>query len=117
MNPITVLNTEEIREILIKRVDQQKQAVGIVAGVIEPNGRRVVSYGNLANGDPRTLDGDAIFEIGSVSKVFTSLVLADMANRKEVSLDDPAAKYLPAHVRMPERSGKPITLLDLATHT
>src|SRR5215471_5041925 len=117
MNPITVLSTEEIRKILIKRVDQQKQAVGIVAGVIEPNGRRVVSYGNLANGDPRTLDGDTIFEIGSVSKVFTSLVLADMANRKEVSLDDPAAKYLPAHVRMPERSGKPITLLDLATHT
>src|SRR5262249_10868906 len=117
MNPITVLSTEEIREILIKRVDNQKQAVGIVAGVIEPNGRLVVSHGNLANGDPRTLDGDTIFEIGSASKVFTALLLADMANRKEVRLDDPAAKHLPAHVRMPERSGKFITLLDLATHT
>src|SRR5262245_43489768 len=117
MNPIKVLSTEEIREILIKRVYQRKQAVGIVAGVIEPNGRRVVSYGKLANGDPRTLDGDTIFEIGSVTKVFTALVLADMVNRKEVSLDDPAAKYLPENVRMPERSGKPITLLDLATHT
>ena len=39
------------------------------------------------NGDPRTLDGDTIFEIGSVSKVFTSLLLADMVNRKEVTLD------------------------------
>jgi serine-type D-Ala-D-Ala carboxypeptidase/endopeptidase len=38
-------------------------------------------------------------------------------SRKEVALDDPAAKYLPTHVRMPERSGKPITLLDLATHS
>ena len=117
MNPIKVLSTGEIREILVKRVDQQKQAVGIVVGVIDPDGRRVVAYGNLAHGDPRTLDGDTIFEIGSVSKVFTALVLADMVNRKEVSLDDPAAKYLPEHVRMPERSGKPITLLDLATHT
>ena len=86
-------------------------------GVIEPAGRRVVAYGNLANGDRRTLDGDTIFEIGSISKVFTSLVLADMVSRKEVSLNDPAAKYLPEHVRMPERSGKPITLLDLATHS
>jgi CubicO group peptidase (beta-lactamase class C family) len=113
----TVLSTDEIREILVKRVDEQKQAVGIVAGIIEPNGRRVVAYGNLANGDPRTLDGDTIFEIGSISKVFTSLLLADMVNRKEVGLDDPAAKYLPEHVKMPERSGKSITLLDLSTHS
>src|SRR5437870_8737649 len=117
MNPITVLNTDEIREILVKRVDQQKQAVGIAVGVIEPNGRRVVASGNLASGDPRTLDGDTIFEIGSVSKVFTSLVLADMVHRKEVSLDDPAAKYLPESVKMPARSGKSITLLDLSAHT
>ena len=107
----------EIREILVKRIDQQKQAVGIVVGVMEPAGRRVVAYGNLANGDPRTLDGDTIFEIGSVSKVFTSLLLADMVDRKEVALDDPAAKYLPEHVKMPERNGKSITLLDLSTHT
>src|SRR5882672_2006871 len=112
-----VINTDEVREILARRVDQQKQAVGIVAGVVEPDGRRVVAYGNLANGDPRTLDGDTIFEIGSVSKVFTSLALADMVHRSEVSLDDPAATYLPQNVKMPERSGKSITLLDLSTHT
>jgi D-alanyl-D-alanine-carboxypeptidase/D-alanyl-D-alanine-endopeptidase len=118
---VPLLNSDEIREILVKRIDQQKQAVGIVVGVIEPEGRRVVAYGNLANGkpangDPDTLDGDTIFEIGSITKVFTSLLLADMVNRKEVALDDAAARYLPANVRMPERSGKSITLLDLSTH-
>jgi CubicO group peptidase (beta-lactamase class C family) len=117
VQPLPVPGNDEIREILVNRVDQQKQAVGIVAGIIEPNGRRVVAYGSLANGDPRTVDGDTIFEIGSVSKVFTSLLLADMVNRKEVSLDDSVAKYLPDSVKIPERSGKSITLLDLATHT
>jgi serine-type D-Ala-D-Ala carboxypeptidase/endopeptidase len=112
-----VLANEGIREILARRIDHQKQAVGIVAGVIEPTGRRVVAYGNLAKGDPRTLDGDTIFEIGSVTKIFTSLVLADMVSRKEVALDDPAAKYLPENVKMPGRSGKSITLLDLSTHS
>jgi CubicO group peptidase (beta-lactamase class C family) len=115
--PRRVPGDDEIREILAKRVDQQKQAVGIVAGVIEPDCRRVVAYGNLANCDPRTIDGDTIFEIGSISKVFTSLLLADMVSRNEVRLDDPAAKYLPEHVRMPERGGKPITLFDLSTHS
>jgi serine-type D-Ala-D-Ala carboxypeptidase/endopeptidase len=114
--PPPVLSTDEIREILRRRVDHQRQAVGIVVGVIEPNGRRVVAYGNLAHGERRTLDGDTIFEIGSVSKVFTSLLLADMVNRKEVALDDSAGRYLLEHVRMPERSGKSITLLDLSTH-
>jgi serine-type D-Ala-D-Ala carboxypeptidase/endopeptidase len=122
MNPnifqsLPVPSTDEIREILVERIDRQKRAVGIVVGVIEPAGRRVVAYGSLANGDPRTLDGDTIFEIGSISKVFTSLVLADMVNRKEVNLEDPAAKYLPENVKMPERNGKSITLLDLSTHT
>jgi D-alanyl-D-alanine-carboxypeptidase/D-alanyl-D-alanine-endopeptidase len=115
--PLSVPSDDEIREILVKRIDQQKQAVGIVVGVIDPNGRRVVAYGNLAKGDARTLDGDTIFEIGSVTKVFTSLLLADMVNRKEVALDDPAAKYLPENVKMPERIGKSITLRDLSTHT
>ena len=115
--PLAVPSNDEIREILVKRIDQQKQAVGMVVGVVEPTGRRVVAYGNLASGDARTLDGDTIFEIGSVTKVFTSLLLADMLNRKEVALDDPAAKYLPETVRMPERNGKSITLHDLATHS
>src|SRR5580693_7045825 len=122
MNPnifqqLPVPSTSEISEILIKRVDQLKQSAGIVVGIIEPKGRRIIAYGNLAIGDPRTLDGDTIFEIGSVTKVFTSLLLADMVNRKEVALDDPAALYLPANVTMPERGGKSITLLDLSTHS
>ncbi|HEX3880056.1 MAG TPA: serine hydrolase [Bryobacteraceae bacterium] len=114
--PLPGLSTDEIRAILVKRIDQQKQAVGIVVGVIEPDGRRVVACGKLADCDPRTLDGDTVFEIGSVTKVFTSLLLAEMVNRKEVTLHDPAAKYLPENVKMPERSGNFITLLDLSTH-
>ncbi len=121
MNPIfsslSVPGTDEIRDILIKRVDRQKQATGIVVGVICQNGRRVIAYGNLANTDPSPADGDTVFEIGSMTKVFTSLLLADMVNRKEVALDDPASKYLPENVKMPERSGKSITLIDLATHS
>ena len=109
-------SAEGIREILAKRVDQQRQATGIVVGVIDPNGRRVAGYGKLAKDDPRSVDGNTIFEIGSLSKIFTALLLADMVDRKEVALEDPAAEYLPRHVTLPERGGKSITLLDLATH-
>jgi CubicO group peptidase (beta-lactamase class C family) len=106
-----------IRQILIDRIDKYQQSVGIVVGVIEPRGRRVVAHGALDQGNPQPLDGDTVFEIGSVTKVFTSLLLAEMVQRGEVSLDDPVAKCLPPEVKVPERGGRQITLQDLATHT
>jgi CubicO group peptidase (beta-lactamase class C family) len=106
-----------IRQILVNRIDKEKQGVAIVVGVIDANGRRVVSYGSLEKGDKRPLDGDTLFEIGSITKVFTSLLLADMAQRGEVRLDDPIAKYVPSTAKIPRRDGRQITLVDLATHT
>jgi serine-type D-Ala-D-Ala carboxypeptidase/endopeptidase len=113
----TLPSDSEIRQILTDRIDTQHQSVGIVVGVIGPEGRRVIAYGHLDKEDQRPLNGDTIFEIGSATKVFTSLLLADMVQRGEVALDDPVAKYLPPSVKMPERNGRSITLVDLATHT
>ena len=107
----------EIRDLLVERIDRQHQSVGMVVGFIDSTGRRIVSYGKFDAGDSRAVQGDTIFEIGSVTKVFTSLVLADMVQRGEVALTDPVAKYLPAGVKMPERNGRQITLEELATHT
>ncbi len=59
---------------------------------------------------------ETIFEIGSITKVFTTLALMDMAEKGEVHLDDPIEIYLPG-VKIPEREGKKITLRHLATHT
>ena len=63
------------------------------------------------------LDGNTVFEMGSISKVFTGALLADMVARGEVKLDDPIAKYLPQTVKVPSRNGRQITLLDLATQS
>jgi D-alanyl-D-alanine-carboxypeptidase/D-alanyl-D-alanine-endopeptidase len=112
----TVISDADIRAILADRIDVQHQGVGIVVGVIDPNGRRVVAYGKTAK-DGKPVDAGTVFEIGSVTKVFTSLLLADMVQRGEVALTDPVSKYLPPNVKMPERGGKKITLIDLATHT
>ncbi len=106
----------EVRSILVDRIDAQHQGVGIVVGLVDPSGRRIVAYGTFDK-DKRTVDGETLFEIGSVTKVFTSLLLAEDVVRGDVKLDDPVAKYLPSDVKVPERGGKKITLVDLATHT
>ena len=58
-----------------------------------------------------------VFEIGSVTKLFTALLLADMARRGEVTLDTAVAELLPMGTRVPDRNGVPITLAHLATHS
>ena len=103
----------EILGIIKQRVDEKRSA-GIVVGVIDADGRsRVVAYGDPGAGQP-ALDGNSVFEIGSISKVFTATVLAQLVKEGKVSLDDPAQKYLPASVKLPTRGDKVITLGSLA---
>jgi CubicO group peptidase (beta-lactamase class C family) len=85
--------------------------MGIVVGVLDEKGPRVVAYGDTGGSDRRALNGDTAFEIASVSKVFTALLLADMVRTGDLALTDPAAKYLPPS------NGLSVTLVDLATHT
>ena len=108
---------EEIRRLLADQIDVQHKSVGMVIGIVAPDGRRVVSHGSTSRGDGHPVNGDTAFEIASVTKVFTSLLLADMVQRREVALDDPVAAFLPPEVRLPQRKGRQITLVDLATHT
>ena len=89
----------------------------MVIGLADQSGNQVFRAGKLDNGTDREVDGDTLFEIGSVTKTFTTLLLMDMVERGQMKLDDPVAKYLPKSVKVPARNGKQITLLDLATHT
>jgi CubicO group peptidase (beta-lactamase class C family) len=107
----------EIQHILDDRVVTYHDTIGMVVGVIEPQGRRLFVRGPAETGNDDNVTGDTEFEIGSVTKVFTALLLADMAQRHELSLSDPVAKYLPPGTKLPQRGPNPITLFDLATHT
>jgi CubicO group peptidase (beta-lactamase class C family) len=107
---------DELHDLLVNRVDQSRRAAGIVAGVIDANGRHVTAAGRLSLDRPGAVDGDTIFEIGSTTKVFTSLILADMVERGEVKLDTPVADLLPAGMKFPSKGGRNISLLDLSMH-
>lgn len=101
---------------LAQRIDADHQGLGVVVGVIDAKGRQVFSHGVLSAGG-KPVDGRTLFEIGSITKALTGLLLADMVRRGEVKLDDPVVKHLPPGVVVPTRNGKAITLLDLTTHT
>src|SRR5437773_193648 len=90
---------------------------GMVIGLVDERSSRVLAAGKLDNGTLQDVNGDTVFEIGSVTKTFTTLLLQDMVERDEVKLDDPVAKYLPESVKVPARNGKQLRVLNLPTHT
>jgi len=108
---------DEIRQILVNRIDEQKRSVGIVVGVVEPGGRRVVAHGQLATDDPTEVDGDTVYEIGSITKVFTAILLADLAGEGALELETPVQRLLGPDVTVPTRNDAEITLLHLTTHS
>jgi serine-type D-Ala-D-Ala carboxypeptidase/endopeptidase len=112
----TIPPDPDVRAILKARVDATPNT-GIVVGVLENGRPRVISYGTAGPEGKPPLDGNTVFEIGSITKVFTATLLADMVARGEVSYDDPVSKFLPPNVKVPSRGGLSITLLDLATHS
>lgn len=113
--PEAVLTNAAVQQILQQRINGKK-AVGLVVGRLQGTNRSIVAAGNMALNSSRPVNGDTLFELGSITKVFTGIVLADMANRGEVRPDDPATKYLPPTARMPSRNGQIITLAHLASH-
>jgi CubicO group peptidase (beta-lactamase class C family) len=104
-------------EKFVKPLVDEGSVVGAVVGVTGPGGRHVVGFGRTTLDGDRVPNGDTVFQIGSVTKVFTAALLADMVKRGKVALDRPVAALLPEDVSMPARGETPITLRHLAAHT
>lgn len=99
------------------RIARQKLATGGVVAILRPPGRSLIAYGPNDRKGARRLGGDSVFEIASLSKVFTALLLADFVVRGEARLEDPLAGHVPPGMTVPQFNGAAITLVDLATHT
>ena len=96
----------------VKPYIEGKILTSVVVGLIEDGKREV--YGFAATGAPPT--GHSLFELGSATKVYTGLLLADAVQRKEVDLDQPVSDLLPAGVTVPTAGKDVITLRHLALH-
>jgi CubicO group peptidase (beta-lactamase class C family) len=104
-----------LRAAFVNRIDEEKQATGVLAALLTPEGRSFASYGRVSVDGPAPA-ADTIFELGSIGKVFTDFLFADMVERGEVGLSDPLKEYLPSSVTVPSRGGREITLRHLAMH-
>lgn len=106
--------TQEFKANIQERVDNG-YAPSIAVGIIDSTGMKFYNYGKKTIEGDKHVGEETIYEIGSISKVFTSLLLAQMVEAGKMNLDDPIQKYLP-NINVPAYKGTPITLRHLATH-
>lgn len=92
-------------------------AVGFVVGVVQRDQTEIFFYGETERGSGKLPAADTVYEIGSITKVFTGALLADLVQRQMVRLEDPIQQHVPESVTVPVKEDEPITLRQLATHT
>jgi serine-type D-Ala-D-Ala carboxypeptidase/endopeptidase len=89
----------------------------LVIGVIRNGQTSIQGFGRRADNANEAPGGDTLFRIGSVTKSFTGQVLASLVADGMVSLADPLTKYCPEYTAPMSEAGRPIRLIDLATHS
>lgn len=110
------LSKDEVDSVMLPLI-ANRTYVGMVVGLVDRNGYMVYRYGSTTMNGTKVPDADTVFEIGSVTKTFTGILLADGEERGIVNLSAPISQYLPPGSTAPTRNGRAITLTDLATHT
>jgi D-alanyl-D-alanine-carboxypeptidase/D-alanyl-D-alanine-endopeptidase len=106
----------EVAQILGDRIGRDQANVGIAVAIVEDGETRFVSHGTVSLDDPTSVDQQTLFEAGSISKTFTSLLLAQLSLNGVMDIDAPISTYLPEGTQLPD-SEAPITAFTLATHT
>jgi D-alanyl-D-alanine-carboxypeptidase/D-alanyl-D-alanine-endopeptidase len=102
----------------VQQLLTEKWVAGVVVGLIAKDSVELYGYGHVAKAGSKNKapTQDTIFEIGSVTKTFTAILLAEMVRLKKVRLDQPVQSLLPSGVTLASLDGKPITLAHLAAH-
>ena len=110
-NPLVDMVTQAV-----EREFERQGHIGIVVGAVAKNEEALLGFGARRLGVSEPPDADTVFEIGSISKVFTGILLAKRVDSGELKLDDRIVDLLPEGWSLPEPA-RDITLRHLTTHT
>ncbi|HJU54385.1 MAG TPA: serine hydrolase domain-containing protein [Pyrinomonadaceae bacterium] len=119
-NGAPVVKTGRVDEVVKKAAQKfmsDSHSVGLSVGVYQDGRTYTHNFGEVAKGKKESPTRHTIYEVGSITKTFTGLLLARAAAERKVSLDDDVRKYLDGSYPNLEFEGRPIKLFHLINHT
>jgi len=94
-----------------------KNVSGISVGVIKEGKMYSYNFGEVKKGSKQLTNNNTIYELGSISKTFTGILLAVAVYENKLKLDDDIRKYLDGNFANLQFDGTPIKIVNLANHT
>ena len=107
----------EIVEFNAAMMFMEARVPALVVGAVRNGETAVFGFGEISDGSGKAPDGNTMMRVGSITKAFTGQVLAGLVSQGKVKLTDRLQDRLGWPVKVPERDGRPIRLIELATHT
>ena len=121
---VSVLSGNALQTPLDKNVDSIIQSYirdastsGVSIGILKDGKTYIYHYGETKKGNKQLPDNNSIYEIGSVSKTFTAILLADAFKKNKIKLTDEVNKYLPDSIPALQQENKPVTIQMLINHS
>ena len=106
-----------VDELATEYFGEGKPVVGGVIGIVDGKTCYAKGNGQVSLDDPAVPDIDTVYEIASLSKTFTGILLGEMVARGELALDDVLDKFVPVGIQVPCYEGQTVTLRQLSTHS
>lgn len=111
------LDFKEVEKYLERNIENDN-LVGVFVGHLTGGGEVTeITKGTLRNDGSTPVTAQSIFEIGSISKVYTTMLLAELMQEEGITLDETAEKYMPKDMTLPDYKGNEILIRHLVTHT
>jgi len=109
-------NIEQYADSISKKHFENENNVGLSIGIIKDQKQKEFYYGGKYTSQLKDIDSTTLFEIGSVTKLYTAFILASLENENKINCSDLLSKHLPEITKDKKWISK-IKLVDLATHT
>ncbi|NQV63372.1 MAG: serine hydrolase [Cryomorphaceae bacterium] len=110
-------NIEQYVDSIAKKHFENKNNAGFSIGIINNQKQNAFYYGGKYTNQIKDIDSTTLFEIGSVTKLYTTFILASLEYENRINRSDLLSKYLPNNITEDKDWASKVKLVDLATHT
>lgn len=111
------MSVRNLSDNIVNNIMSQQSTPGVAVAIFYQGKEYLFNYGVTRLQSTTPITSDTIFELASITKIFTTSALSVLVQQGKVKLTDPIATYLPA---LANTQGLPIDqvrIIDLATHT